>query len=159
MKNADLATYLNDHLAGSVGAVDLIEHLIKTYEGNPIERFCKELCADVSSDQDELRDLMSALEVKESSVRKASAWVAEKLSRPKLEPSRDGASGVGFLEALEGLVLGIKGKEGLWRALEAVKKSRPKLERFDFERLKQRAIEQGQRVEAKRLEVARQVLM
>jgi hypothetical protein len=159
MKNDDLATYLNDHLAGSVGAIDLIEHLIKTYEGNPIEQFCKGLCADVSADQDKLRDLMSALEVKESSVRKASAWIAEKLSRPKLEPSSDEASGVGFLQALEGLVLGIKGKEGLWRALQAVKKSHPPLERFDFERLEQRAIEQGQRVEAKRLEVVRQVLM
>ena len=155
MKNDDLATYLNDHLAGSVGAIELIEHLIKTYEGNPIEEVCKELCADVSSDQDELRELMSTLEVKESNVRKASAWVAEKLSRPKLEPS----SGIGLLQALEGLVLGIKGKEGLWRALEAVKKSRPQLERFDFERLRQRAIQQGQRVEAKRLEVARQVLV
>jgi hypothetical protein len=159
MKNDDLATYLNDHLAGSIGAIEMIEHLVKTYEGRPIEQFCKELCADVSSDQNELRDLMSTLEVNESSVRKASAWVAEKLSRPKLEPSSDGASGVGLLQALEGLVLGIKGKEGLWRAFEAVKKSRPQLERFDFERLKQRAIEQGQRVEAKRLEVARQVLM
>src|SRR5260221_13484776 len=108
MENDDLATYLNDHLAGSVGAIELIGNLIRIYEGNPMEEFYKELCADVSSDQDELRDLMGALKVKESSMRKASAWVAEKLSRPKLEPSSDGASGVGLLQALESLVLGIR---------------------------------------------------
>ena len=58
MKNDDLATYLNDHLAGSVGAIEMIEHLIKTSEGSPIAQFCKELCAEISSDQDHLRELI-----------------------------------------------------------------------------------------------------
>src|SRR4029077_2177111 len=120
MKDDALATYLNDHLAGSVGAIKMIEHLIKTFEGVPINQFCKELCGDIGSDQDELRDFMRALEIKESGVRKASAWMAEKLSRPKLEPWSDGTTSLGLLQAFESLLLGIKGKEGLWRALEAL---------------------------------------
>lgn len=159
MRNDNLATYLNDHLAGSVAAIEMIEHLIKTYEGRPIEQFCKKLCADINSDQTELRGLMRSLEIKESSARKAGAWVAEKFSRPKLGRRSEGTEEVGFLQALEGLVLGIRGKEGLWRALGEVKKSWLALQQFDFERLEKRAIEQGGRVEAKRLEVAREILV
>jgi hypothetical protein len=158
MRNDNLAMYLDDHLAGSVAAIEMIEHLIKIHEGKPIEQFCEELCADINSDQNQLRELMRSLEVKESSVRKVGAWVAEKFSRPKFGLRSEGTNEVGFLQALEALVLGIKGKEGLWRALDAVKKSWPQLEQFDFERLEKRAIEQGERVEAKRLEVARQIL-
>jgi hypothetical protein len=159
MRNDNLATYLNDHLAGSVAAIEMIEHLIKIYEGTPIEQFCKELCADINSDQTELRALMRSLEIKESSARKAGAWVAERFSRPKLTRGSQGGEEVGFLQVLEGLVLGIMGKEGLWRALGEVKKSWLELQQFDLERLERRAIEQGGRVEAKRLEVARKILV
>jgi len=159
MRNDNLPTYLNDHLADSIAAIEMIEHLIKIYEGTPIEHFCKKLCADINSDQTELRGLMRSLEIKESSARKAGAWVAEKLSRPKLGRGSEGTEQVGFLQALEGLVLGIRGKEGLWRALGEVKKSWLELQQFDLDRLEKRAIEQGGRVEAKRLEVARKVLV
>jgi hypothetical protein len=159
MRNDNLATYLNDHLAGSVAAIEMIEHLIKIYEGTPIEQFCRKLCEDINSDQTELRGLMRSLQIKESSARKAGAWVAERFSRPKLGRGSEGTEEVGFLQALEGLVLGIRGKEGLWRALGEVKKSWLELQQFDLERLEKRAIEQGGRVEAKRLEVARKILV
>ena len=157
-KSNGLAIYLNDHLAGSVGAIDMIGRLIKAYEGKPIGQFFKELYIDIRSDQDELRRLMSVLRVKESSIRKVGAWVIEKVSRPKLElVSKDETPNVGLFQALEGLVLGIRGKEALWRALETVAVCWPQLERFDLKRLKNRAIDQGERVEAKRLEVLRQI--
>jgi hypothetical protein len=136
----------------------MIEHLIKIYKARLMEQFCKDLCEDIKSDQDQLRELMRLLEVKESVVRKAGAWMAEKFSRPKLGSLSKAIDEVGSLQSLEALVLGIKGKEGLWRALEAVKTSWPQLEQFDLDRLEQRAIEQSKRVEAKRLEVARQIL-
>jgi len=157
-KSNDLAIYLNDHLAGSVGAIEMIGRLIKAYEGKPIRQFFKEVYIDIRSDQDELRRLMSVLRVEESSIRKVGAWVIEKVSRPKLElVSKDETPNVGLFQALEGLVLGIRGKEALWRALETVAACWPQLERFDLKRLKNRAIDQGERVEAKRLDVLRQI--
>jgi hypothetical protein len=153
-KDDVLAIYLNDHLAGSVGAIEMIERLIKAHEGKPIEQFFKELHVDVRSDQDELRRLMSVLNVEESSTRKAGAWVIEKLSRPKLGlVGNDETTNLGLFQALEGLVLGIRGKEALWCALEMAAAGWPQLERLDLKRLKDRAINQGERVEAKRLEV------
>jgi hypothetical protein len=35
--------YLNDHLAGSVTALELLEHLEKTHAGTTMERFAAEL--------------------------------------------------------------------------------------------------------------------
>ena len=59
--------------------------------------------------------------------------------------------------ALEALVLGITGKRSLWRALHAASRSVPELARLDYSGLEKRAIEQCERVEAKRLELARSV--
>jgi len=43
MSKQDLTIYLNDHLAGSVGALELVDHLIETYRGKPLEQFFKDL--------------------------------------------------------------------------------------------------------------------
>jgi hypothetical protein len=158
MKNDDLAIYLNDHLAGSIGAIQMIDHLIEVYKGKPIAQFFNELRGEITADQDELREMMRALEVKESSVRKAGAWIAEKVGRAKLRPEGEGSSDPGLFLALEALVLGIRGKQVLWRALATVQESWPQLQRFDFARLQSRAQEQADRVDAKRLETAREAL-
>lgn len=152
-----MATYLNDHLAGSVGAIEMIKRLMKAYEGKRIEEFFKQLYVEINSDQDDLRELMRALEVKESHARRVAAWMGEKLIRPKIRLLRDETRSMGLFQALEALVLGIKGKEALWHTLLSVTETWPPLKRFSLQRLKQRAMEQGDQVEAKRLEVSRQV--
>jgi hypothetical protein len=35
----ELDSYLNDHLAGSVGALELLDHWIKLYKGKPLANF------------------------------------------------------------------------------------------------------------------------
>ena len=149
-----LGRYLNDHLAGSVGALELLDRLIETYEGKALAGFFSDLRREIEADQTELRDLIDNLDEKESAVRKAGAWVAEKLSRGKirLDESSDGEMGL-FL-ALEALGLGIAGKGALWRGLAAASEMRADLRRLDFARLEQRAVEQHDRVEAERLKVA-----
>ncbi len=154
---AHLTEYLNDHLAGSVGALELLDRLVETYEGKPPERFFRDLRDDIHSDQEQLRGLIQKLGATESAVRKAGAWVVEKLARPKLDLGNGSADEFGLLLALETLVLGITGKRSLWRALKAASRTVPALARLDYEGLEKRAIEQCERVEAKRLEVARTV--
>jgi hypothetical protein len=157
MSKEDLSIYLNDHLAGSVGALELLDHLIETYKGKPLEQFFKDVHGEIAADQNTLQDLIEKLGKKESAVRKAGAWVAEKLSRAKIRLSDSEEGQMGLLHALEGLVLGITGKRGLWTALAAAADSLPQLRELDYERLVKRALEQCDRVEAKRLEVAREV--
>lgn len=157
MSKEKLTTYLNDHLAGSVGALELLDHLIETYKGKPIELFFKDLRNEISADQGTLQDLIEKLGKEESPVRKAGAWVAEKFSRAKIRLSVSEEGKIGLFHALEGLVLGITGKRGLWTALAAAADTVPQLRELDYAHLEKRAAEQCGRVEAKRLEVAREV--
>jgi hypothetical protein len=150
-----LTTYLNDHLAGSVGALELLDRLIDTYREKPLEQFFRNLRDEIHHDQEQLKELMQKLGAEESAVRKAGAWVVEKLSRAKIELNEKEEGELGLLLALEALVLGITGKRSLWRALQAASRAVPQLARLDYAGLEKRAIEQCERVEAKRLETAR----
>ena len=153
----ELSDYLNDHLAGSVAALELLDRLVETYAGKPLERFFRDLRDDIRADQEQLEQLIAKLGLKESAVRKAGAWIAEKFSRPKIELEPASKFEVGLFLALEALVLGITGKRSLWRALGAASRAMPELARLDYAGLEKRAIDQCERVEARRLEVARAV--
>jgi hypothetical protein len=152
-----LFDYLNDHLAGSVAAVELLDRVIEAYAAKPLERFFTDLRADVHEDQERLKELIEKLGAEESAVRKAGAWIAEKLSRPKIDLGDSGNADFGLFLALEALILGITGKRSLWRALQAASRTLPELARLDYSGLEKRAIEQCERVEARRLEIARAV--
>ena len=154
----NLVSYLNDHLAGSVGALELLDRLVETQEGKPLHGFFQELRRDIEKDQEKLEELIQRLGAEESTVRKAGAWIAEKLSRPKLPLTDDGDGEHGLFLALEALALGITGKRLLWRALETASQSAPALASLDYRELERRASEQGERVEEKRLEFAQRVL-
>jgi hypothetical protein len=157
MSMEDLTIYLNDHLAGSVSAIELVDHLIETYKGKPLEPFFTNLRNEIDADQRTLQDLIKKLGEKESAMRKAGAWVAEKLARMKIRVSDSEKDQLGLLDALEGLLLGITGKGALWSALEAACENVASLRGLDYARLQQRAREQCDLVAAKRLESAREV--
>src|SRR6266566_4511420 len=125
----ELDSYLNDHLAGSVGALELVGHWAHLYKGKPLGAFFTDIEAQIRADQDTLRDLMRSLGIKESNVRRASAWAAEKVGRARFMIAGDEPAGLGLVLTLEGLIMGIAGKKLLWRALAAA--NLPKLEASD----------------------------
>jgi hypothetical protein len=155
MANDNLATYLNDHLAGSVMALELMEHLASAHAGTPLERLLTKLRVDIEADRQELQGLMDRLEIAESSSRKATAWLAEKAAQAKLMVDDQGGGTLRLLEGMEALSLGIEGKRSLWRALAAASENLPKLRGLDYTRLVQRAEEQRSRVEDVRLGAAK----
>lgn len=154
-RSKDLEVYLQDHYAGGVRAIELLEHLIKTHDDQPLGRFCTELHADVTSDHEQLRNLINALGFEESRVRNAGAWMAEKLGRAKLGFPGGETASLRLVQAFETLLLGITGKQLLWRSMSAVSSTSPVLQRTDFTHLEKRALEQIERVEAKRVGAAR----
>jgi hypothetical protein len=153
MTNKEITTYLKDHLAGSVAALELIDHLIERHSGRPLAQFLRDLQSEIKSDQAVLERLLEATNHHESWFRKAAAWIAEKLARSKFKIAGEEIGEVGLVQELEMLALGIRGKELLWRALAI--SQWPPLRDVDLAKLEQRAIEQQQRVEEKRLEAAR----
>ena len=152
----ELDSYLNDHLAGSVGALELVDHWSELYDCRPLAKFLSALRKDIKADQKTLRELMRALGTKESSVRPAGAWVAEKLSRARFAVASDDAGGFCLVLALETMVMGITGKKLLWRALAA--SDLPRKANIDFVEMQQRAEEQIARVELERIRAARDAL-
>jgi hypothetical protein len=149
----DLGTYLKDHYAAGVGAIELLEHQAKTHKEKPLGGFFKGLLADVNLDHETLQQILSELGFEESRVRNAGAWVAEKLGRAKLGFG-DETYGLPLLQALETLAIGITGKRLLWRALGQVREAHPVLKPIDFAALEKRAHEQFDRVETARLKIA-----
>jgi hypothetical protein len=151
--NDNLTTYLNDHLAGSVGALELIDDLISASDDASLKLFLANLKCDIEADQKILEGLLEAANEGQSAMRKAAAWVSEKFAGAKFKVAGENLGGLGLVQAFEMLALGIRGKELLWRAVASSNSS--SLRDIDFAKLEQRAVEQQKRVEEKRLEAAR----
>ncbi len=156
MVNKRVATYLNDHLAGAVAAVRLLESLADVYE--ELRPRLSALRADIEADRLDLQTLMARLDIGESQARKIGGWVGEQVTalKMRLDDSADGP--LRLFESLEFLSLGIAGKRGLWEALKAAAEVSPQLRCADYNRLIQRAIDQRRRAEALRLEAVVEAL-
>jgi hypothetical protein len=155
MAHDHLATYLNDHLAGAVAALELLEHLEKTHAGTPVAPDLSALRAEIEADRRTLESLMTRLHVTESRPRKAAAWLAERLAWLKLRLDDSGHGAFRLFESLEAVSLGIEGKLGLWRTLAALAPTVPDLSGPEYDVLMRRATEQRGRTEALRLGTVR----
>ena len=144
-----LESYLNDHLAGSVSALELIAHWADVHKDEPLGSFFAEIESEIKADQNTLRDVMRALGIAESKVRKAGAWAAEKVGRARLMIAGDDQGSLGLVLTLEGLIMGVTGKKHMWRALAAAKL--PELNGYNFEEPQRRAEQQIERIEAERI--------
>ena len=152
----ELDSYLNDHLAGSVSALELIEHWAHLHDGKPLGVFFSQIDTEIRADQNVLRNLMRRLGLGESSLRKASAWAAEKVGRVRLMIAGGDQGSLGLMLTLEGLIMGIVGKKLLWRSLAAANLA--ELSGYDFRELERRAEQQIDRIEAERIRAAKLVL-
>jgi hypothetical protein len=148
-----LGIYLNDHLSGSVVAVETLERLVNAGHPTLSSETLHALLAEIEQDREQLRTLLERLDVGEHRVKKAAAWLSEKVGRIKLD---DGP--LGTLEMLEALALGILGKLKLWVALERVAPGHPELADVDYATLQARAREQHDLVEGLRIKEARLAL-
>ena len=155
MANKHLETYLNDHLAGAYSAVELMDSFEATYTGKAVGHFFADLRADVIADRQELEALMERLNIAKSRSRKVAGWLAEQVTELKLRMDDPASGALRLLEGLELLGAGIHGKQALWLALEAASTEVPELQGMDYERLKQRAEDQRNRVEVVRQEAAK----
>jgi hypothetical protein len=150
----DLDSYLNDHLAGSISALELIAHWAEVHKGEPVGSFFVEIEREIKADQDTLRDVMRTLGVEESKVRKAAAWAAEKVGRARLIIAGDEPDSLGLVLTLEGLIMGVTGKKLMWVALAAARL--PQLNSYNLGELQRRAEQQLKRIEAERISAIQQ---
>jgi hypothetical protein len=158
MSDTHLTTYLNDHLAGSVVALELLAHLERAFANTPTSRLAAELRVDVAEDRVQLEKLVAELRLGEGRARMASGWISEKLTELKLRIDDPAGGSLRLLEALELVAIGIHGKLSLWTALRTAAQSMPDLRALDYDRLIERAKDQRRRVEVARLDAVREAL-
>lgn len=151
-----LATYLHDHLAGAAFAIDLLKALQDHYSGEALGQLASGLLVEVEQDRESLQRIIDRVGKESPDLKQAAGWFAEKVSRLKL--NHDHPDGLGTLQALETLALGIQGKLALWRALSAVPEIHNRIGKVDLEQLIVRAERQYTQAEESRLLVARTAL-
>lgn len=161
LSNADSATllgvYLNDHLAGARGGLALARRCLDRNRATRLGSDLNVIVAEIRQDRATLQDVMEHLGVATDHVKQATAVLAERVGRLKLNGQILGYSPLSRLVELEGLCAGVDAKRSLWRSLERIAPSRPELGPFDLASLADRAERQRQTLEEHRLEAAEQV--
>src|SRR2546423_7789923 len=141
-----IETYLNEHLAGSTIAVELLEHLESSHDGE-WKDFFRLLKADIESDRAQLETLMKEMDIDQSKLRRGMAWFGEKFTELKLRLDDPADGDLRLFESLEALSLGIEGKRSLWLALAEAAPENPNLRPLHCQHLIAPAGEQRARVE------------
>src|SRR3954452_25411524 len=149
----NLATYLNDHLAGATTGRELAKRALSNNRGTEFEATLEWLAEQIVEDREALLGIMRAVGAPEDHLKKLAAFAVERVGRLKPNNSLFSYSPLSRMVELEGLVLGVTGKLGCWRALQQLDDAR--LAGFDLEGLAQRALAQRERVEEQRRAAAR----
>jgi hypothetical protein len=155
--NPELQRYLNDHFAGSEGAILLLTDLISRSEEMEEKRFFVELKARIENDRSILAKVLKAAELETEQTVKAAGKLTAKASRLKLLWEGMKPDELGHFEACEMLALGIQGKRLLWRVLAEIAPFRPDWHSFDFHELERGAERQRDAMEEQRMRAARRV--
>jgi hypothetical protein len=152
-----LETYLNDHLAGSEAALDLMDDTLEGSTDAEFVAFMRTLRQEIREDRQQLEGVMERLDVSPQRVKQALASVAAKVSRLKLLRAGEHERLSQLLE-LEALSAGVWAKKLLWASLDAADELAGPLAGIDFNRLIERAERQLAELEEHRVAVARTVL-
>jgi hypothetical protein len=153
-----LATYLNDHLAGSTVGLELAKRARGSNEGNEYGQVLTRVAREIEEDREALQKLMDALEIGRDRPKLMAAWTAEKLGRLKPNGRLFSYSPLSRLVELEALGLGISGKLSLWQTLGAIADQDARLDPAELARLAERAERQRTEVSELRLRAAHEAL-
>ena len=149
-----LGIYLNDHLAGSTGGLELMRRVAGAHRGTPDGAVLAGLAAEVGEDRDALRKIMGTLGVSEQRYKLVAAWAAEKGGRLKANGYLLRRSPLSAVVELEAMMLGVRGKAALWQVLRDLAEDEPRLDAAALGELLKRADRQGAELETLRLKHA-----
>jgi hypothetical protein len=137
-----LRIYLQDHLAGATGGLELARRARGANEGTPYGDPLAKLADDIAADRRSLEGLMDDLGFGPDHAKNLVFWAGEKAGRLKLNGQLTGYSPLSRMVELEGLITGIGAKLSLWRTLRDVAESVPELDTDRLIRLIERAEQQ-----------------
>ena len=142
-----LGIYLNDHLAAGTAGRDLARRCLAGLEGTPagaaMERFSTEAEEDLAA----LREMMSTLGAPTRRYKVYAARAAERTGRLKPNGHLRTRSPLSTVLELESLQAGVRAKAALWRTLQAVADTDPRLDAARLSGLLDRAARQADTLE------------
>lgn len=115
-----LGIYLNDHLAGATGGVQLARRLARAHRDSADGDALRHLAAEIAKDRAALLGVMAVLSIPVRGYKVFAALIGEKAARLKLNGYLTGRSPLSSLIELEMLRLGVEGKATGWRTLRAL---------------------------------------
>ncbi|MEN3359258.1 MAG: hypothetical protein V7637_3240 [Mycobacteriales bacterium] len=149
-----LGIYLNDHLAGATSGLELVRRMAGAHHGSPSGPTLRRLATEIADDRTALLDIMRTLRVPVRQYKVAGGWIAEKISRLKLNGHLLSRSPLSSLVELEALQIGVEGKAAGWRALRLLATGPGRLDADQLDHLITRATEQAATVDELRLAAA-----
>lgn len=149
-----LGIYLNDHLAGATGGLELFRRAARAHRGSPAGAVLERLTGEIVEDRAALRDVMRGLGVPVRRYKVYGGWVGEKLGRLKLNGRLLGRSPLSSLIELETLRLGVEGKGAGWRTLRTMAERDDRLDAARLDDLIARAHRQADTLEELRVRTA-----
>jgi hypothetical protein len=149
-----LGIYLNDHLGAATGGVELFRRAASGQTRSENRSVLQQLQADVSEDRESLIQIMRDLGLPTRRYKVAGGWALEKLGRLKLNGTVLRRSPLSDVVELEGMRLGVEGKDAMWVLMQRLCAEEPRLDPIMLERLHSRARDQLERLEELRLKSA-----
>jgi len=149
-----LGIYLNDHLAGATGGLELFRRAAKAHRGTETGDVIEQFAAEVAEDRAALLGMMRALGVPVRQYKVYAAWAAEKVGRLKFNGRLRERSPLSSLVELEALRLGVEGKASGWRTLRTVAERDDRLDPQRLDGLLDRARRQADTLEELRARTA-----
>jgi hypothetical protein len=153
-----LGIYLNDHLAGATGGLELARRVAGAGQVPAPPAELRQFAQEVAEDRDTLLRIMSTLGLPVRSYKVWAGWAGEKAGRLKLNGHLTTRSPLSNLEELELLRLGVEGKAAGWRTLRTLADRDSRLDAGQLDELISRALRQAGFLEESRIRAAGQVI-
>lgn len=134
-----LRIYLNDHLTGAAGGVELARRAARAHRDPGDAERLKRLADDIAADRGALLAIMRSLELPVNRAKSLAGWAAEKAGRLKLNGRLLSRSPLSDLVEVEMLRLAVEGKAAGWRTLLALSDREPGLDAGRLRALLERA--------------------
>ncbi|MDX6283122.1 MAG: hypothetical protein QOH03_4193 [Kribbellaceae bacterium] len=155
---ARLATYLQDHYAGSSAGIELFKRAADQQTDPVVRTALAKMVQEVEEERTALERYLAAVGAKPDQLKNAGAWMAEKLARLKPNGELLRRSPLSDLIELEALRVAVEGKAAGFRLLRSLADEEPHFDAAELDSLLSQVAQQIEDLEALRMTTAQRVL-
>jgi hypothetical protein len=158
VRNLDLlGVYCNDHLAAATGGIELVSRMLGRHRGGSYEARLEQLLDELREERAAVRSAITALGLPVRQYKQIGAWIAEKVSRGKLNGHLLSRSPLSDLVEFEFMAAAVLAKRAGFETLRDIAAVDSRLEKALLDRLIAQADEQHEWLADARREVASEV--